>query len=85
MDQYRRITTGNIEKKKNNPSIPMDTSQPNDVFFKVIDDRIQYSREANTPFTPSQVLLMAYNNASPSRIYIHACKYWHRNPPTEKI
>ena len=53
------------------------------VFYKVIDYGVKYSSEANTPFTPAQVIKMAYNAVSSSVIYTDACKDWCRNQNTE--
>ena len=59
-------------------------SQLFDVFYKVIDYRVKYSSESNTPFTPAQVIKMAYNAVSSSVIYTDACKDWCRKMSVEK-
>ena len=42
--------------KKSNLQEPLDTSKPIDVFFKIIDNRVQYDSEANTLILLEQVL-----------------------------
>ena len=51
----------------------LDILQPINVFFKVIDDRVQYASEANTLFTPAQFLQMEYNSLN--LVWnLHRCK-----------
>ena len=55
---------------------PLDTSQPIDVFFNIINDGVQYYREENKPYMTGKVLQMSYRAVSSSGNYIDACKYW---------
>ena len=55
-----------------------------DVFLKIINGTVQYSSEANTPFSPAQVLQMAYPVVSSSRIYTDDFKDWRRIQIAEK-
>ena len=60
-------------------------SQTIGVLFKIIDDEVQYSSEASTPFLPAQVLQMANHAVRYSGIYTYACKDWNRKPRTDKM
>ena len=62
----------------------LDTSQPINIFFKLINDGIQYVIKSNTPYTPKQFLQIAYNEVRSSEIYTDACTYWHHNPISDK-
>ena len=63
---------------------PLVTSQPIDVFFDIIDDGVWYTSKLNTPFSPAQVLQMAYPVVSSSRIYTDDFKDWRRIQIAEK-
>ena len=62
----------------------MDTSQPIDVYFKKIDDCVQFAVDAKSPFTPDQVLETAYYAVSASGLYTDACKLWRKRNANTK-
>ena len=84
MARYRQMSSSYIEKKKKSLQEPLETLQPIDVFFKIINDRLWYSSEATAPLLPTQVLQMAYHAVRYSGIYTYACKYWIRKPSADK-
>ena len=55
------IAASNIVMRKKPLQEPLDMSQPIYFFFKLIDDRVRYANEANTPFMLAQVLKMAHH------------------------
>ena len=75
VSRCRRITAADIKTKKIFLQEPLDTSQQIDVFFNAIYDGIQYCSEANTQFTPAEVLQMEYLAVSLYGTYTYACKY----------
>ena len=62
----------------------MDPSEPIDVYFKHIDECVQFAADAETAYTPEQILQTAYNAISSSNIYTDACKEWRRKLKTDK-
>ena len=72
MARYGRITAADIKMKKKSIQEPIDTSQTINIFRIIIDDGVQYYSMANTPYTPEQVLQMAYHAVSSSGIYSYA-------------
>ena len=85
MAQYGKITATYIDMNKKSLQEPLDTSQPIDVFFNLINDVLRYASKANMPFTQAKALKMAYQNLSLSKNYSGACKYWHRRPSAANI
>ena len=79
MDQYKLNDAEDIKIKKKLQE-PLDTSQLTNVFFKVVNYRVQYSIKVRKPFTPAQILQMAYHAVRLSEIYTGTCKDWNINP-----
>ena len=52
----------------------IDITQTVDVFFKRIDNYIQYVDDGEVPFMPEQILQTAYHAVSPCGHYNDACK-----------
>jgi hypothetical protein len=63
---------------------PIDSTQPIDIYFKRIDDCIQYADDGHVPFTIHQILQTTYHAVSTSGYYNEACKEWRRRPPNQK-
>ena len=62
---------------------PLDPSIPIDVYFKRIDECLQFATDAGTAYTPEQILQTAYYAISSSNLYTDACKEWIRKPLAE--
>ena len=85
MRRYGQIAADGIEVKKKNLQEPLNTPQPIDVLFKVIDAGVWYASEENTLFYPARVLQIAFHTVRYSGIYTCACKDWHRKPSADKM
>lgn len=84
LDRYGKITPADIEACKNEMIAAMDSTQPIDMYFKRIDDCIQYAADGNVPFTAHQILQTTYHAVSTSGQYSEACKEWRRRPAATK-
>jgi hypothetical protein len=84
LDRYGKITPADIEQCKTKMNAPLDSTQPIDIFFKRIDDCVQYAADGNVAFTADQILQTAYHAISKSGIYNDACKEWRKKPPIDK-
>ena len=71
---YWLITAANTKQKKKDLQEPLDMSQPINLLLKIINDGVWYTSEANTPFSPVQVLQMARHSVRSSVIYIDTCE-----------
>ena len=84
LDQYGQITVSDIKMKKKSLQESLDTSQPINVFFKLVYDGFQYASDVSMLYTPAQVLQIAYHTVSLSVIYSDAYKYWRSKPSADK-
>lgn len=62
----------------------MDPSIPIDMYFKRIDDAIEYADDGDVPFTGEQILQTAYHAVSVCGLYKDACKEWRAKPQVNK-
>ena len=83
IDRYGKITTADLETNKSQMNEPIDNTQTIDVFFKQIDDWIQYADDGEVPFTPLQILQTTYNALSTCGHYNDACKIWRKKPAAD--
>ena len=84
LDRYGKITPADIEECKTRMTTPMDSSQPIDVYFKQIDDCIQYAVDGQVAFTPDQILQTVYHAVSTSGYYNDPCKEWRKKQVADK-
>ena len=84
IDRYGKITPADLEANKMRMNEPIDATQTIDVFFKRIDDCIQYADDGEVPFTPEQILQTAYHAMSTSGHYNDACKIWRKKTAATK-
>ena len=63
---------------------PIDATQPIDIYFKRIDDTVQYAADGNIAFTTEQILQTAYHAVSSTGYYNEACKEWRCKPEDNK-
>jgi hypothetical protein len=84
IDRYGKITPADLETNKKRMNEPIDSTQTIDVFFKRIDDCIQYADDGEVPFTPEQILQTTYHAVSTSGHYNDACKIWRKKPAADK-
>jgi hypothetical protein len=84
LTQYGKITASDIANCSTKMEAPMDATRPIDIYFQIIDDRIQFATNGQVPFTPTQIVQTAYHAVSKSGIYNDACKEWQRKPVAER-
>ena len=80
MTRYDQITSDNTKDKKKSLQQLLAMSQTISVFFKVIDDGLWCSSEANTTLFTEKLVQMNYHAVISSGIYTEACKDWRRKP-----
>ena len=84
LDRYGKITPADIEHCKKMMQDPIDSSQPIDVYFKRIDDSVQYAADGQVAFTTGQILQTTYHAVSATGFYNEACKEWRRKAADQK-
>lgn len=84
LKRYGKITDGDLHLNKQRMNDPMDPSLPIDMYFKRIDDCIQYAADADMPYTEKQVLQTAYHALNSSGLYTEACTKWRKHNANTK-
>ena len=84
IDRYGKITPADLETNKKRMNEPIDTTQTIDIFFKRIDDCIQYADGGEVPFTPEQIVQTTYHAVSTSGHYTDTCKIWRKKAAAAK-
>ena len=63
---------------------PINTTKLIYIYFKPIDDTVQYAADGNFAFTTEQILQTAYHAVSSTGYYNEACKEWRRKSEVNK-
>ena len=80
LQHYGKMTTSDLIGNRRKIDELMDPSQPIDVYFKCIDECVQFGADAETAYPPEEILQMTYIAISASNIYTDACKERRRKP-----
>jgi hypothetical protein len=81
---YANITPGDLEQNGLAMQQPCDVNQPIEVFFKQIEDAMEFAAAGQTPYTPAQVLSIAYQSIFRTGIFNDDCKIWKRQTAAYK-
>ena len=84
LKRYGKITDGDLQLNKERMNEPLDPSIPIDMYFKRLDDCMQYAADADTPYTEKQILQTAYHALSASGLYTEACSKWRKRTASTK-
>ena len=84
LDRYGKITPADLKDNERRMNEPLDGSQPIDIFFKRIDNAVQYADDGNTPYTPQQILQTVFHAVNATGMYKDACKEWRKKPVASK-
>ena len=84
LQRYGKITASAHMANKRKIDEPLDPAAPIDVYFKRIDECVQFATDAETAYTSEQILQTAYYAISSSNLYTDACNEWRRKPTHEK-
>ena len=84
MQRYGKITPLACKQNKTRFEEPLDTSQPIDVYFRRIDDCLQFAVDAKSPFSMQQTLETVYYAISASGLYVDGCKAWRKRNQNTK-
>lgn len=84
LHSYGKITASDKMANKCRMDKPLDPLIPIDVYFKSIDECVQFATDEGTVYTPAQILQTVYYEISSSNLYTDACKEWRRKPLAKK-
>ena len=84
LKRYGKITDGDLQINKEKMNEPLDPSIPIDMYFKRLDDCMQYAADADMPFSERQILQTAYHAMHASGLYTDACSKWRKRNENTK-
>jgi hypothetical protein len=81
---YAKITPADLDNNDRVMKQPCDVNQPIEVLYKQIEDAIEFAAAGQTPYSPAQVLSIAYQSIFRTGIFADDCKIWKRQPNAYK-
>jgi hypothetical protein len=75
---FSDITAANLEQNGYAMQKPCDVNQPIEIYFKQIEDAMEYAAAGKTPYTPEQIVTIAYQGIFRTGIFPDDCKLWNR-------
>lgn len=73
---YARINPADLDKNDLNMKLPCDVNQPIEVLFQQIEDAIEFASAGQAPYSPQQVLNIAYQLIFRTGLFADDCKVW---------
>lgn len=84
LQRYGKISAADLQDNKTRFNEPIDTSQPVSVYFKKMDEAVQFASDGNTPFNDNDIVETAYFAFQQTGLYLLPCKEWRRRPDNQK-
>jgi hypothetical protein len=81
---YAKITPADLDGNDKAMKQACDVNQPIEVLYKQIEDAIEFADAGQTPYSPEQVLNIAYQLVVRTGIFTDDCKIWKRQPAIYK-
>jgi hypothetical protein len=81
---YAKITPSDLEKNDARLKESYDPNQPPEFLIQHVQDAVDYAAHANCPYSPEQVVTVAYNLVSQTGCFDHDLKDWRAKPDTAK-
>jgi hypothetical protein len=81
---YAKITPADLEANNRAMKTPCDVNQPIEVMYQQIEEAIEFASAGQTPYSPEQVLSIAYQLVFRTGIFTDDCKIWKRHAPAYK-
>ena len=75
---YANITASDLEQNGLAMQQPCDVNQPIEIFYKQIEDAMEFADAGQTPYSPAQILNIAYQGIFRTGIFADDCKIWKR-------
>ena len=82
--QYANITAADLAANDVAMKSPYDVNMPIENLFKQIQSAVEFATAGSTPYSPAQVLAVAYQLVFQTGIFADDCKIWKRRPAIYK-
>ena len=63
---------------------PYDSNQPFETLINQVENSVDYASAGDTPYTPAQVVVMAFQLLFQTRLFNYYCKLWRCQPANDK-
>jgi hypothetical protein len=81
---YAKISESDLEENDARMKADYDVNQPIEVLIDQIDDAVDMAAAGKTPYTPEQVVTIAYTLIFKTGLFADDCKIWRRRTTVEK-
>ncbi len=81
---YANINAADVQANDMAMKAGYDVNLPIETLFRQIENAIDYASAGNTPYTPAQVLAIAYQIVFQTGIFADDCRDWKRQPTVYK-
>jgi hypothetical protein len=81
---YAKITPSDLDANDRAMKQPCDVNQPIEAMYQQIEDAIEFAAAGQTPYSPEQVLSIAYQLVFRTGIFTDDCKLWKRQAAAYK-
>ena len=81
---YANITPSDLEQNGLAMQQPCDVNPPIEVFYKQIEDAMEFADAGQTPYSPEQILSIAYQGIFRTGIFADDCTIWKRKSAAYK-
>ena len=82
--QYANITAADLAANDVAMKTPYDVNMPIENLYKQIQSAVEFATAGSTPYSPAQVLAVAYQLVFQTGIFADDCKIWKRRPANYK-
>lgn len=77
---YAKITPADLEKNDARMKAPYDANDPPELLIQQVQDGVDYAAHADCPYSPEQVVTIAYNLVNQTGIFDQDLKDWRARP-----
>jgi hypothetical protein len=81
---YAKITPADLDANDHHMKQPCDVDQPIEVMYQQIEEAIKFAAAGQAPYSPEQVLNIAYQLLFQTGIFSDNCKIWKRQAAAYK-
>jgi hypothetical protein len=81
---YGRLTPADIQANDERLKARYDPNQPIESLFTQVEDAMEIADAANAPYSPEQIVNVAYNLVYSTGMFADACRDWRRRTAAEK-
>ena len=81
---YGRLSPADLQDNDTRMRANYDANQPIEVFIDQIEDAVSLAAAANAPYSPAQIVAIAYNTIFTTGMFPEACREWRRYTPANQ-